>query len=99
MQAKHLQTPFVVEKKNYIYVAMGQNLRYLFSRDYHLFQRLFKDLFLMRELVQPLCIAKDQVVVKRCDGRVLGAGWRRGGMLRDTGAGFAQGVFYYYYFF
>ena len=27
---------------NHINMAMGQNLRYLFSRDYHLFKRLFK---------------------------------------------------------
>ena len=25
-----------------VYLAMDQNLRYLFSRDYHLFKRLFK---------------------------------------------------------
>ena len=25
-----------------MFMAMGQNLRYLFSRDYHLFKRLFK---------------------------------------------------------
>ena len=53
-------------------MAMGQNLRYLFSRDYHLFKRLFKGLEGFWS--KAICDSEKSVFLTGLRGRPLAAG-------------------------